>query len=137
MSVTPNRTILIAEDEPFLNRSLCEVFTLAGFQAIAATDGEQALNLALSQKPDVIILDILMPKLDGVAVLQRLRQDIWGKSALIIILTNLTADTNLLQALAANPPSYFFYKNDMNPEQAVNKVSEILAQSEQLKAGLI
>ncbi len=129
MNPDGQKTVLIAEDEPFLNKMLVQTFELAGFKVLSAMDGEQAMQYALTQHPDISVLDILMPKLDGVRVLQRMRQDLWGKNALIIMLTNLTADDQITKAMAATPPSYYFVKSNMEPDQLLNKVTEMLAQA--------
>ncbi len=129
MDPQAQKTVLIAEDEPFLHKMLVQTFELAGFKVLPAMDGEVALNYALTQHPDISILDILMPKLDGVRVLQRMRQDLWGRNALIIMLTNLTADDQITKAMAATPPSYYFVKSNMEPDQLLGKVTEMLAQT--------
>jgi len=81
----------------------------------------------LTQHPDVSLLDIMMPQMDGLEVLQRLRMDAWGKTAMLIMLTNLTADNQVLQRMAQTPPSYYFVKANMEPDQLVAKVNELLA----------
>lgn len=128
MNPQGQKTILIAEDEPFLRKTLVETFQYAGFQVLEAPDGEVALNYALANHPDVSVLDIMMPKMDGMTVLQRIRQDLWGRSALVIMLTNLTADNQILQGVSQSLPSYYFVKSNMEPDQLVTKVAEILEQ---------
>lgn len=123
-----SRSILVVEDEPLLRKILIETFEAAGFTALPAPDGEAGLNLALEQHPDVTLLDILLPKIDGINVLKKIRLDAWGKNALIIMLTNLTADNEILQGLSDNLPSYYFIKSNMDPDQLVVKVKEILAE---------
>lgn len=123
-----SRTILIVEDEPLLRKILIETFGAAGFTVMPAADGEIGLKLAIDKKPDVILLDILLPKIDGINVLKKIRLDSWGKNALIIMLTNLTADNEILQGLSDNLPSYYFIKSNMDPDQLVTKIKEILAE---------
>lgn len=130
MNPDPSKTVLIAEDEPFLLKILAETFEMAGFTVFRAPEGETALNIAMTQHPRVTILDIMMPKMDGMTVLQNIRQDAtWGKNALVIMLTNLTADNQILQGVSQNLPSYYFVKANMEPDQLVAKVQEILQQS--------
>lgn len=128
--VNNNRTVLIAEDEEFLRNILVEVFQSAGFTVIPTGDGEAALQAALTQHPRVSILDIMMPKMDGMTALQKIRQDYWGKNALVIMLTNLSADNQILAGVAENLPSYYFVKSNMEPDQLVAKVEEILSQED-------
>ncbi len=119
-------TVLIAEDEEALRNILVQSFKSAGFQTIEAVDGQQALTLALQHKPMVIVLDIMMPVMDGMDALKKLRLDQWGKNAMVIMLTNLTADNKILQELSESAPSYYFVKSDMEPDQLIAKVKEIL-----------
>lgn len=124
--VQAQRSILIAEDEPFLLKSLAEIFEQAGFLVYRAPNGQVALELAMANHPQVCVLDIMMPVMDGLTVLQRLRQDItWGKNAIIIMLTNVTADSRILESMQKNPPSYYFVKESMNPDQLLAKVLEL------------
>ena len=69
------RTILVAEDEEPLRKALNQKLKAAGFDVIEAADGEEAYDLAINHHPDLILLDQLMPKLTGLAVLERIRQD--------------------------------------------------------------
>lgn len=124
---TSTPTVLIAEDEKPLRDILVQSFKSVGFNTLEATDGEEALNLALKSKPSVTILDIMMPKMDGMEALKKMRLDPeWGKNALVIMLTNLTADNKILQQMAESSPSYYFVKSDMEPDQLIAKVKEIL-----------
>ncbi len=79
--------ILVVENEPDLSEALTAVLAHEGFTVITAPDGEAGLAQALAEKPDVILLDIMMPRMDGLTVLQYLRSDPWGKHANVIIMT--------------------------------------------------
>jgi len=81
-------TILIIEDDPVLNKTLSEEFAAAGFTTLSAPDGEAGLALATEKNVDLIILDILMPKLDGIEFVYHLKQTLTRKIP-IIVLTNL------------------------------------------------
>lgn len=120
-------SVLIAEDEEFLRKILSQSFRDAGFTVLEAVNGQEALNLALANKPSVSILDIMMPEMDGMETLKKIRLDpSWGASALVIMLTNLTADNKILEQMAESSPSYYFVKSDMEPDQLIAKVKEIL-----------
>ena len=85
------RTILIIEDESSLLNILSDEFTEEGFSVLGAQDGAQGLSLALRKQPDIILLDILMPVMDGITMLQWLRKEnLWGEGVPIVLLTNLT-----------------------------------------------
>jgi len=86
-----NKKILVVEDESAVNYALSLKFNLIkGVELFFAKDGEQGLNMALEKKPDLILLDIIMPKMDGIEMLKKLRQDNWGKNVKVIILSNLS-----------------------------------------------
>jgi DNA-binding response OmpR family regulator len=85
------KKILIVEDEPATRKSLAAALKKAGFQILTANDGEAGLALAFKEHPNLILLDLLMPKKDGLEVLKELRQDDWGEDVPVIILTNLSS----------------------------------------------
>ena len=68
------RTVLIAEDSPAMSRALEDNFTMKGYSVKTARDGEQALSVALADRPDMIILDIMLPKVNGFEVCSRIRE---------------------------------------------------------------
>lgn len=93
------KTILIIEDEPSLLWVLGDKFSRdEGFNVLKAKNGEEGLNLALKKHPDLILLDIVMPKMDGIAVLKKLREDNWGKTVEVIMLTNLSGTEKIQEA---------------------------------------
>ena len=68
-------TILVADDEPILLRVLVEALTDEGYEVIAARDGREAMELATARTPDLLLMDIMMPRLDGREAAKRLRED--------------------------------------------------------------
>src|SRR3989338_8177678 len=84
------KTILIVEDEKPLRDALQHTFEAEGFEVMTAGDGRAGLTKALEKKPDLILLDIVMPKMNGTTMLSELRQNIWGRGAKVIVLTNLS-----------------------------------------------
>lgn len=83
------KKILIVEDESDLREALATALSYEGYETLMATDGELGLEMALAHKPDLILLDILMPKMDGIAALKRLRHDAWGSTVRVIVMTVL------------------------------------------------
>jgi len=120
------KTILIIEDELPMLKALSDKFTLEGFEILEAKDGAEGLKVATSQKPDLIILDIFMPVMDGKVMFEKLRGDVWGKTVPVIILTNLNPDDKTLDALMKNGPSYYFIKSKWKLEELVSKVKKEL-----------
>lgn len=123
--------ILLIEDDKtqadiYLTRILAE-----GYGAAWANDGELGLRMALENKPNVIVLDVRMPKMDGTSVLEELRKDQWGANVPVIILTNLDPTNELTDKIYKNRASYFLLKQATEPELLIEKIREILAKPTQ------
>ena len=122
------KTILIIEDELPMLKALSDKFTLEGFEILEAKDGAEGLKIAISKKPDLIILDIFMPVMDGKVMFEKLRADEWGKTVPVVILTNLNPDDKTLDELMKNGPSYYFIKSKWKLEELVVKVKRELGE---------
>jgi DNA-binding response OmpR family regulator len=119
--------VLIIEDEQSLLTAMQDGLTANGFTISVAHDGEEGLKAALDQKPDLIILDVLMPKMDGMTMLKKLREDeMYGKHAKVIILTNLDADDKMVTDVVETQPTYYLIKSDVNIDGISAKVKEVL-----------
>ena len=119
------------EDDASLRNLLHDKFTLEGFNVLEAKDGEEGLVTALREHPDLILLDIVMPKMDGLTMMKKLREaNEWGKNVPIILLTNLNADDDKInQAIADNEPAYYLVKSNYTIEDLVEKIRERLSWS--------
>jgi len=125
----PSKTkrILVVEDEQDLLQALVDKFTREGFEMLEAKNGEAGLDLALKEHPDLILLDIIMPIMDGMTMMKKLREDGWGKNVPIILLTNLSAtDAEIIQGVVENEPFYYLIKSDWKIKDVVGKVRETL-----------
>ena len=105
------KKILIVEDEKSLLKGLTIKFSKEGFSVFGAQDGKAGLRLALSKKPDLILLDIVMPVMDGITMLKELRKDKWGKSAIVFLLTNLEDADKTTQSIEQNAAAYLVKSN--------------------------
>ena len=124
---TPNnKKILVVEDEIPILKALTDKLTREGFIALEATDGAEGLKIALRERPDAILLDLVMPEMTGLDVLKNLRgANPWGKQVPVIILTNLDLDNNrLLREISENEPSYYLVKSAWKIEDVVKKIKE-------------
>ena len=125
--ILKGRKILVAEDEPEMLGALTEKLKNVGCEVFGAKDGEEALATALKEKPEVILLDILMPKVTGTEVLDRIRKSgDWGKHVAVIMLTNLSADDKIMGNVAKNEPAYYLVKTDWRLEDVVQKVKSCI-----------
>lgn len=113
-----NKTVLIAEDEAAMLEALSSKFEKSGFNVLRAVDGEEAYEMAMAKKPDLIMLDIMMPKIDGVTVMKKIRADqSWGNKVAIIILTNLSDAESMSEA--AENDVFFLVKTDWKLDDVV------------------
>lgn len=120
-----NKKILVVEDEVALRNILVEKLKLEGFDVIEAKNGEEGLEISIDQKPNLILLDIIMPKMDGLKMLEKLREDKWGKKVPVIVLTNLSSGMEMSKS-AENGVLSYLVKTDWKLEDVVNKVKETL-----------
>lgn len=100
------KKILIVDDEAVLVDLLRNKISRQGFDVIEACDGEEGLQKALAERPDLILMDVIMPKMDGITVLKKLRQDHWGKDVPVIILTNLNTAEAVENSIASGAYDY-------------------------------
>ena len=120
--------ILVVEDEEVMLNVLIDNLTQAGFgHLFQARNGQEALIIALKEQPDLILLDIIMPTMDGITMLKKLREDPRGKKAKVILLTNLTADDAITKSVIVNEPSYYLVKANYSMDDVIEKVKKTLS----------
>lgn len=119
------KTILFIEDESSLQKSINEALKGESFKCLSALDGEIGLNLAKVQKPDLILLDLILPKVDGFEVLKTLKKAEETKNIPIIILTNLEGSEEVEKALKLGATTYLV-KANYNLEEIIKKIKETL-----------
>lgn len=117
--------IVCAEDDKLISASLIEGFKAAGFEAIPAYDGEEALALIRDQKPDAVLLDIMMPKLDGLGVVWELKASPDTSEIPVVMLTNLSDSATVSKILEAGIMDYLL-KSEQTIDQIVEKVKEVM-----------
>ena len=124
------KTILVVEDEISLLNALRDKLARENFAVLEAKNGEEGLEVALREHPDLILLDIVMPKMDGMTMLRKLRsENEWGKSVPVVILTNLTsADDQRNRDITELEPAYYLVKTDLKLDDVVAKVKERLGE---------
>ena len=117
--------ILIVEDDPILGRMYSEKFKSEGYEVIAAQDGESGLKEARAGNIDMILLDVMLPRMSGIDLLEELRKDSTGKDINVIALTNLADQSEKDRAIALGVKDYLV-KAMQTPEQVVTKVNSLL-----------
>lgn len=117
------KTILIVEDEPTIVDVLREKLTDEGFSVVEAGNGEDGLAKAIKHHPDLILLDIVMPGMNGVKMLEKLKKDEWGKSVKVIFLTNLSDEEKITETYNLSPSDYLI-KAEWSIEEVIKKVKD-------------
>lgn len=119
--------VVIIEDEDVLRNLLSMTLRSEGFKVFEAGDGKEGLDLVLQHHPDLVLLDIIMPTMNGMAMLKLLRQDRWGKNARVILLTNL-GDTESMEKASGFGVADYFIKSDWSLEDLVKHINDKLVQ---------
>lgn len=117
--------ILLVEDDVFLASIYQKKFEMEGFKITVVDNGEKVLAEAKKKMPDIILLDILLPKRDGFSVLALLKEDAAVKNIPVILLTNLGQKDDVDKGLAAGATDYLI-KAHFKPSEIVDKVKKVL-----------
>jgi len=121
------KTILVVEDEKSLINAIIDTLHLKNFLTLSAKNGKEGVELALSKHPDLILLDLIMPEMDGMTAFKKIRADAWGANVPVIILTNLSANnTSLVKDVFKTNPAFYLIKADYKLTDIVKKIEELL-----------
>lgn len=118
--------ILITEDDPLMSRMYQKIFTFEGYEVIMAADGQEGLDQARAAKPTMILLDVMMPKLNGLQVLEKLKADPETRTIPVVMLTNLAGQQDAEAAISKGAIKYII-KSEYEPKQVADMVKELLA----------
>jgi CheY-like chemotaxis protein len=117
--------VFIVEDDPLMLRMYQKIFTIEKYEVDTAVDGEEALAKIAVSKPTIIVLDVMMPKLNGLQVLERLKADPNTKNIPVIMLTNLAGQQDAETALSKGAVKYII-KSEHEPKEIADMVKEIV-----------
>lgn len=117
--------ILIVEDDPFMARMYQKLFTFEHFEVLLARDGQEGIDIAKAEKPSLILMDVMMPKMNGLVALGKLKLDPDTKHIPVVMLTNLVGEIEAENALAKGAIKYIV-KSDYEPQQVVEMIKRIL-----------
>jgi DNA-binding response OmpR family regulator len=118
-------TILLVEDEPVVLKVLGRALEDEGFHVSKAENGEQGVERALQDHPDVILTDLKLPQMSGMDMIAKIRADEWGKKAEIVILSN-ASDVETLEEAMRNETFYYIVKGDSTMADVVEKVKALV-----------
>jgi len=122
-----NKKILIVEDDEFLLSMYSTKFEIEGYEVVMANDGEIGLEKAQKEKPGIILLDIMLPNMDGFDVLKNLKANKETSSIPVILLTNLSQKQDVEQGLSLGADDYLVKAHFM-PSEVVDKINRLLNQ---------
>lgn len=125
MADTKKVHVLLVEDDTFLANIYKTKFDMEGFKVSVSENGEEGLTDAKKKKPDIILLDILLPKMDGFTVLEKLKEDSSAKDIPVILLTNLGQKDDVSKGLEMGAKDYLI-KAHFKPSEVVDKVKKVL-----------
>lgn len=117
--------ILVVEDETFLVKIYSVKLKKEGFDVVIATDGEQAVQMAAETKPDIILLDLILPKMNGFDALEKMRQNAELKKTPVIVLSNLGQDEDIKRAQALGATDYLV-KANFSIHEVIAKIRTVL-----------
>ena len=119
------KKVLVVDDDDALNTVLVDKLVFAGFEVQGASNGEEGLKKALEFHPDIILLDVMMPKMNGMEMLKKLREDAWGKTAKVVMLTLLEQMDYMAEATENNVLGYFV-KTNHSLNEIVQKIETLI-----------
>ena len=118
--------ILITEDDPLMSRMYQKIFTFEGYEVVMAADGQDGLDKIRAEMPTLVLLDVMMPKLNGLQVLEKLKADPATSAIPVIMLTNLSSQQDAENAMLKGAVKYIV-KSEHDPKQVADMVKEVLA----------
>ena len=121
------KTILFIEDESALQKTFGEIIAQDGYQMISALDGETGLRVAKEKKPDLILLDLILPKIHGFDVLKKLKEENETRDIPVIVLTNLEGLEDVEKALKLGATTYLV-KANYSLEEILEKIKKALGE---------
>lgn len=119
------KKILLIEDDKFLRELMNKKLLTLGFDVVSAADGESGLVMIKETKPDVVLLDLILPGINGFEVLEKAKQDPEIAAIPIVILSNLGQGEDIEKGLALGAKD-FLVKAHFTPQEIVNKLKSIL-----------
>ena len=120
------KSVLVVEDSLYLAESLADMLNINGHEAILAPNGREGVELALDRHPDLVLLDIRLPDIDGYEVYRRIRKNEWGSRAKILILTASESIDNIYKNIDL-PKDSILFKPEWSVIELMKKINTVLS----------
>lgn len=124
--MSEGKKILLIEDDPFMVRMYQTKFENDGYDVKTAFNGEEGLDLAEKELPNVILLDIMMPQMDGFEVLKKLKANSKTRDIPVFLLTNLGGEEQDIQKGKALGAEDYLVKSRLQPKEVIDRIKEVL-----------
>ena len=124
------KKVLIVEDDLSYVQLLKDKIKELQCEVLLASDGKEGLDTALKANPDLILLDIRMPVMDGLTMLTELRKTQYGKKVAVIFLTNLEPDESTIKKVLKDQPTYYLIKSDIKRTELMEMIQKLLNENE-------
>ena len=121
------KKILMVDDDLAFCEMLSEILTEEGAEVLVEHDGAAGIEKALSEHPDLVLFDVMMPVMSGIKALEKLRADSWGRNVPAILLTNVNQPEAMAASIENGPPTEYLLKVDWTLDQIADRVKKILA----------
>ncbi len=125
MANESSKKILLVEDEPILSNLLRQRLEKDGFRVVIARDGSEAVKILKQEKPDLVLLDIILPKMSGFEVMEAMKSDPTLQAAPVVVVSNLGQDSDVERGQSLGAIGYFV-KAQLSMEDLVAKIKEFL-----------
>lgn len=125
-SETPYRKILVVEDDKDLRDFYCELLVSEGYTVSSAENGQLGLDAVIAQKPDLVLLDLMMPVMDGKTMLHNMRQQNGLKYTPVIVLTNAGDADSIRQTKTFDNANEFLIKANITPDVLLQKIRTLI-----------
>jgi DNA-binding response OmpR family regulator len=136
MKTNDNLTLMMIEDDSSFRQIYLDMFKAEGYKVLIAEDGEMGCDLAKEKKPDLIILDLVLPGMQGFEVLKRIRSDVVTKDIPILVATVLGTNMDVRKGLELGATDYMV-KGFFEPREVLMKIRSILIQANARKGGKV
>jgi len=123
--VVPMKKILVIDDELAYLTLLRDELLRNGYEVFEASNGKEGLVMIKKSHPDLILLDIRMPMMNGMQMLDAMRREPNGSSVKVIVLTNLEPNDEMIAQVIKSHPTYYFIKSDIELSELMNKIREL------------
>jgi two-component system response regulator MtrA len=120
------KSILIIEDDDALRKVLRDRMSTEGWRIFEASNGQDGLVSAIRDRPNAILLDLMLPQMDGITLLDELRKDEWGKDAKVVVMSNLVKGVGLMEKARFYNVADYVEKADMSLDLIVEKIRKVI-----------